>query len=92
MKYIRLLIIILSPILGWSQNSLQGTVYDKDTKETLPGVAVYIPDLKIGTVTDSVGNFSFTNMSSGKFLIEIKFKINSKIYQNSLLFVFDVSK
>ena len=72
MKYIRLLIIILSPILGWSQNSLQGTVYDKDTKETLPGVAVYIPDLKIGTVTDSVGNFSFTNMSSGKFLIEIK--------------------
>ena len=73
MKYITILLTILSfSVLTRAQNSLGGTVYDKDTKETLPGVAVYIPDLKIGTVTDSAGNFSFTNMSSGKFLIEIK--------------------
>jgi len=56
-----------------AQNGLQGTVYDKDTKETLPGVAVYIPDLKMGTVTDTAGKFLFTNISKGKFLIEIKF-------------------
>jgi iron complex outermembrane receptor protein len=56
-----------------AQNSIRGTVYDKDTKETLPGVAVYISDLKVGTVTDSAGNFSFIKISNGKFLMEVKF-------------------
>ena len=61
------------PAALWSQNSIQGTVYDKDTKETLPGVAVYIPDLKQGTITDSAGTFSFNKIPAGKFLIQIKF-------------------
>ena len=64
---------LLLPVVMWSQNSIQGTVYDKDTKETMVGVAVYIPDLKVGTVTDTMGNFSFANISKGKFLLEIKF-------------------
>ena len=70
--FINLLIFILPGVI-WSQNSLHGTVYDKDTRETLPGVAVYIPDLKVGTVTDSVGQFFFNKISAGKFLLEIKF-------------------
>ena len=74
MKYLYPYIVMLFlPGMALAQNSLHGTVYDKDTKETLPGVAVYIPDLKVGTVTDSVGNFSFSKISSGKFLLEIKF-------------------
>ena len=72
MKYLYPYIVMLFlPGMALAQNSLHGTVYDKDTKETLPGVAVYIPDLKVGTVTDSVGNFSFSKISSGKFLLEI---------------------
>ena len=74
MKYIFFLIALLwLPAIAGAQNALQGTVYDKDTKETMPGVAIYIPELKEGTATDSVGNFSFTNISKGKFLIEVKF-------------------
>ncbi len=64
---------LVLPAQLWSQNSIQGTVYDKDTKETLPGVAVYIPDLKVGTITDSTGSFTFNKISAGKFLIQIKF-------------------
>ena len=64
---------LVLPAQLWSQNSIQGTVYDKDTKETLPGVAVYIPDLKVGTLTDSSGSFTFSKISAGKFLIQIKF-------------------
>ncbi len=73
MKYLYIYaLFILLPCFAIAQNSLNGTVFDKDTKETLPGVAIYIPDLKVGTVTDSAGNFSFTKIPAGKFLIEIK--------------------
>ncbi len=74
MKHLSFFIsLLLWSATSFAQNSIQGTVYDKDTKETLPGVAVYIPDLKVGTVTDTAGNFSFVNISRGKFLLEIKF-------------------
>ncbi len=35
--------------------SIEGRVIDGQSKETLPGVLVTIPDLKISVVTDSLG-------------------------------------
>ena len=36
--------------------SIEGRVIDGQSKETLPGVLVTIPDLKISVVTDSSGH------------------------------------
>ncbi len=58
--------------LTYAQNSITGRVTDKDTKEPLFGAIVYIADLKMGTVTDTAGMFYFTNVSPGKFLLQVK--------------------
>jgi iron complex outermembrane receptor protein len=57
----------------YAQNSITGRVFDKDTKEPLYPVAIYIPDLKVGTETDTSGAFTFNNIPKGKFLLEVKF-------------------
>ncbi|HWB62591.1 MAG TPA: TonB-dependent receptor plug domain-containing protein, partial [Chitinophagales bacterium] len=63
-------LLLANPILA--QNSLRGKVFDKDTKDPLYGAVVYIPDLKIGAMVDTAGNFSFDNVPNGKFLLQIK--------------------
>jgi len=52
--------------------SLSGMVFDEQTKETLPGASVYIPDLKSGAVTDSKGNYKITNLPKRKFVVLVK--------------------
>jgi iron complex outermembrane receptor protein len=51
-------------------DALTGTVTDKKTGKPLPGATITIPDLKLGTVADSLGHFSFTNLPAGSFLVE----------------------
>ena len=54
--------------------SIQGRVIDGQSKETLPGVLVTIPDLKISVVTDSSGQFKFNNIpEKGRFLVEVRY-------------------
>jgi TonB-linked SusC/RagA family outer membrane protein len=49
----------LSTLSGWSQTTtLSGTVRDKRTGETLPGVNITVKGTSRGTVTDSDGRFS----------------------------------
>lgn len=49
-------------------NSLKGVV--KDNKGyPLPGAIVELPDLKIGTVTDSSGSYVINNLPKGKFIV-----------------------
>jgi iron complex outermembrane recepter protein len=49
-------------------NSLRGTV--KDSKGVaLQGAVVEIPDLRIGTVTDSIGSYFLNNVPKGKFAV-----------------------
>ena len=43
-----------------AQNLRQGTVFDAQTKEPLPGVTLVEPDRKSGTVTDANGHFALT--------------------------------
>ncbi|MBK5286454.1 MAG: carboxypeptidase-like regulatory domain-containing protein, partial [Bacteroidia bacterium] len=52
--------------------SLSGTVEDKATGETLPGVAVYFPDLKTGAATDSKGHYEIKNLPKSKFIVQVK--------------------
>lgn len=54
--------------------SIEGRVIDGQSKETLPGVLVTIPDLKISVVTDSSGQFKFNNIpEKGRFLVEVRY-------------------
>jgi len=54
--------------------TLSGIVTDAKTKLPLGGASVYIPDLKLGVVTDSLGKFTIKNLPTGTFLIEIKYE------------------
>ncbi len=52
--------------------SLSGTVVDSAGGQGIPGAIVYFPELKIGTTTDSAGNFKMTSMPSGTYEMKVK--------------------
>lgn len=70
MKKTLWIIAFLSTIfLGWGQNKISGTVYDKETKRALSGAVV-----SIGTetkTTEANGKFEFKNTPSGKITLTI---------------------
>jgi iron complex outermembrane receptor protein len=49
--------------------SLSGRVTQK-AGDALAGASVYIPDLKMGVVSDTGGNYRFNSLPSGKYLVE----------------------
>jgi len=68
---ISLLFLLLAPFAFAYSGSLSGRVTDKDKGAGIAGVSVYIPDLKLGVVTDSGGYYRFNNLPSGSFLVEV---------------------
>ncbi|HLO73013.1 MAG TPA: TonB-dependent receptor [Flavobacterium sp.] len=71
-KYIQLLLIIAITTISYSQEkvTLSGNVSDAKNNETLIGVSVVIPILKIGTFTNEYGFYSLT-IPKGTYEIEI---------------------
>ena len=57
--FILFIIILNTPLCA---QTLSGKVYDADTKEALPGVVIYIPELKVSAVTDTAGHYKITNL------------------------------
>ncbi len=53
-------------------NFIKGTVVDKDSKAPLPRASVSIPDLRLGSVTDSKGNFTF-EAPAGEHTLMVKY-------------------
>jgi len=51
--------------------TLSGRVTDAETKQSLPGTVLYIPDLKESAVTDTGGYYKFTNLPKNSFLIMV---------------------
>lgn len=80
-KTIFLVILFLSminPIFPIDTNpaknaSLAGKVTDKTTGEPLPGVSIYFPDLKSGTLTNSDGVYSIDQLPAAKLLVQVRF-------------------
>ena len=73
-------------VIGFDNNSaINGIVTDAKTNQPLQGAAVTIPDLKLGTVTDSLGRYSLKNLPAGNFLIEVKFEGFKSITKNITL-------
>ncbi len=54
-------------------NTLSGRVYDIKTNNGLPRSSVYIPDLKLGTIADTAGNYSFKSLPAGSYLVQVQF-------------------
>jgi len=48
-----------------------GKITDAKTGEPLPGASIFISDLKLGTVANASGSFSFLEIPAGHHLIEI---------------------
>lgn len=55
------------------KTSLSGIITDKATGETLPGVNVYLPDLKTGAVSDFSGRYSIDNLPLTKVLVQVNY-------------------
>jgi TonB-linked SusC/RagA family outer membrane protein len=67
MKYVFLFLLL--PITLIAQDlSVSGSVFDQETKQPLPGVAVYVDGSDVGAVTDFDGNFSIS-AEKGKTLV-----------------------
>lgn len=54
------------------EGSLSGSVTEKASGQPIAGATVYINDLKLGTVTNTSGQYSFHNLPSGTFLVEAR--------------------
>lgn len=79
LKLTLLLIILTNFLLAnestlMSDNSLvSGFVYDKETREPLPGATVLLEDTKIGTLTNKSGFFALNDIKPGKYKLIITF-------------------
>ncbi len=53
---------------------LTGTVVDAQTQQPLVGASVYVHEAKTGASTDNNGNYRISNLSNGKFLVEVSYQ------------------
>ena len=51
--------------------SLSGTVINDSTHQPIEGASVYLPQLKLGSVTDAKGNYKITSIPKGTYEIEV---------------------
>ena len=65
---------ILQVAVSFSQEkfTLSGTISDFNNNETLIGVNIYVPELKIGTTTNAYGFYSLT-LPKGKYKFEFSY-------------------
>jgi iron complex outermembrane receptor protein len=61
--------------------TLDGRVYDEETREPMPGTEVYIHELVKGTITNADGYFKFTDLKPARYHIHIKFMGYHSLYQ-----------
>ncbi len=54
----------------FAQNNLTGKITDSETKATLPGVSVFIPELQKATITDADGKYSMNDLGTGVLRIQ----------------------
>lgn len=81
-----LLILIFTTFASFSQEkfTLSGTIKDSKNNESLIGVNVYIPALKIGTTTNEYGFYSLT-VPKGEHEIEISYLGYQTIHKTIIL-------
>lgn len=68
--YIYILVLSFLSINARAQNQIHGKIKDAKTGQPLDLCSVYIPDLKIGTISNASGQYLIKNVPSGTYLIE----------------------
>jgi iron complex outermembrane recepter protein len=72
MKKIFFLISLLFFSFFLNAQSLSGTVTDSLTHEKMQGVAIYIPELKLGALSDAAGNYKIYPLPKGTYQLEMQ--------------------
>jgi iron complex outermembrane receptor protein len=60
----------LSHSFSGLSGSLSGTVDDSASGKPIPAATVYIADLKLGAIADASGQYHFSNLPTGNYLVE----------------------
>jgi iron complex outermembrane receptor protein len=55
------------------KTTLSGKITDKKTGEPLPGVSIYLPDLKTGATSAIDGTYKIENLPRSKVLVQVSF-------------------
>lgn len=55
------------------KTTLSGKITDKATREPIPGVTVYVPDLKTGAITGINGTYKIENLPLTKVLVQVSY-------------------
>ncbi|MFI5187358.1 MAG: TonB-dependent receptor plug domain-containing protein, partial [Chitinophagales bacterium] len=58
-------------VLCYAQNEIKGKIKESNSGQPIEGSSVYIPDLKIGAVSDSSGFFSIKKIPQGTYLVDV---------------------
>lgn len=83
MKKIFLVLVLGFTVLIQAQNTVSGTITDANNN-ALQGVSIYIQELQKGTHSDANGNYSLTNLPSGK--VSIAFVLMGYGTQNKTIY------
>ncbi len=67
------LLIFISENCLFGKSVLRGKVIDKKNNLALTGASVYVPDLKVGSVTKADGSYEIKNIPKGTYLLEVSF-------------------
>ena len=81
MKNILVLLILLFATGYAGAQSLSGTVTDSASGQTIPGVAVYFPQLKLSSTTDAKGNYKISPLPNGTYTVEAEILGYATIYK-----------
>jgi len=95
LKKTSILAILLVILMPWADAStempkgktLTGTITDIKDGVSLPGVTIYIPELKIGAITDINGIYTINNLPSKKVMVQVSF-----VGYKSIIQTLDLSK
>ncbi|MDP4284904.1 MAG: TonB-dependent receptor [Bacteroidota bacterium] len=60
-------------LVAMGQVSLSGKITERSRHEALSGASVYIPDIKLGAVTQPDGRYEIKNIPNGTYLVEVSF-------------------
>jgi iron complex outermembrane receptor protein len=69
--YLYGLLFLVIAINARAQNQISGIIKDVKNGQPLDAASVYIPDLKIGAVSNTSGEYLIRNVPSGTYLIEV---------------------
>lgn len=70
LRYIIIILCCLVTQVVLGQSTLQGKVVDSSSGQTIPGVVVYLPQLKLESTTDINGAYKINSVPNGTYIVQ----------------------